>query len=159
MIIAMRALQYDLTDVAPSWACNQLEVGKNTRHLSILAGLSALNGRWEIEDICDRAFDELGIRVPCPNDGLILYALELALAYQEGSIQKDFFLRTMCQLCIDTGYAKSLYPFYLLRWTWDDLKTQTFSYYEEKATRENFNDLLFAEINKLIEQKPNISTL
>lgn len=145
----MRALQMDLTEDAPAWACHQLEMGTDTRHLRILAGLSGSDGRGEIEDACDLALKELGIRTPPPADAARLYAVELGQEYLDGNIGKDLLLQTLCTMYIHTNFAAPLYPFYKLRWTWDDLKTQTFSFYEEKATGENFDDLLLTEIEIL----------
>jgi hypothetical protein len=80
----------------------------------------------------------------------LVYSQELARDYLESRITSECLLQELCQLCISTDYMKALYPFYLLRWTHDDLKTQVFSFYRQDATRENFDVLLRAEVEKLV---------
>ena len=145
----MRSMQSDISVDAPAWACHQLEMGQDTPHLRILAGLGIADGRWEIEATFDQALRELNLTLPFPDRAATIYAVELAQGYLDGTVQREFLLRTLCQMCIDTDYTRSLTPFYNLRWSWDDLKKQGWSFYDLKATKENFDDILVEAIENL----------
>jgi hypothetical protein len=149
MVVAMRSLRKSLVTNAPAWAIRQLENGKDSRHLRILAGLSASDGPVEIERVFDQIVRELGIRLPSASDAAKLYAMELAQGYLDGIVSKYFLLQTLGWMYIDADYEECLYPFYNLCEVWDDLKTQTFSFYYQDVTRENFDDLLLGEIAEL----------
>ena len=150
MLLAMRSLQRSLGTLAAEWATTQLSEGKDTPHLRQLAGVSGTENPFELEELFDRAVRELGIAVPERNEALALYARELAQQYLDGTITRDYLLRFLSDLCVETDYSRELYPFYLLRWTLEDLEDQGSSFYIAHATRDNFDGLLHTEIDRLL---------
>jgi hypothetical protein len=150
MLLAMRRLQRSLGIQAAEWATNQLSEGRDTRHLRQLAGTTGAENRFELEELFDRAVNELGIVVPEGDEALALYARELAQQYLDGTVSRDYLLRFLSDLCVETDYSKELYPFYLLRWTLEDLEYQGSSFYIAHATRDNFDGLLRTEIDRLL---------
>jgi hypothetical protein len=140
---------------APDWAVDQLVQGRDTPHLRQLAGATGTENAFELEELVDRALRELGLNIPSPERAVLAYSQELARDYLDNRIAREDLLQELCQLCIDTGYMKPLWPFYLLHWARDDLKTEVFSSHRRDATRENFDALLEAEVEKLVNLAPN----
>ena len=155
MLIAKRGLQKLLGSEASEWATDQLVQGRDTPHLRQLAGTTGSENSFELQDLFDRALHELGLSVPSREQAILLYAQELARDYLEGKATREHLLHELCQLCISTGYMRDIYPFYWLRWTHDDLKERVFSTYRKDATRENFEELLRAEIATLLTPRRN----
>ena len=153
MIMAKRALSARLGADAAKWACAMLESGSDTPHLRMVAGTTGHENTFELDELVDRALKELNFSVPSKNTGLVLYAQELAQDYLNSGISRDELLQTICQLCIDTDYFKPLYPFYILRWAWDDLQDEDFSPHRQDVNRANFEDTLRSEIKALLETK------
>jgi hypothetical protein len=149
MLIARRGMHRALGADAAEWATEQLAQGCDTQHLRQLAGTTGAENTFEIEELFDRTARELGLVIPSPEDAIVDYARELARDYLDHRISREQLLYELCDLCISTDYKKELYPFYLLRWTHDDLKENTFSFYRRDATRENFESLLRTEITLL----------
>ena len=154
-LIAKRSLQKDIGSAAPDWATDQLVQGRDTPHLRQLAGATGSENAFELEELVDRSLHELGLSIPSRERAVLVYSQELARDYLDSRITSEYLLQELCQLCISTDYMKPLYQFYLLRWTHDDLKTQVFSFYLRDATRENFDMLLRAEVEKLVSITPN----
>ncbi len=149
MLIAKRSLQKQLTGVS-EWATAEIVRGLDTPHLRQLAGTTGTENPFELEELFDRTITELGIDKPSRKQAILVYAQELARDYLDGKTSKEFLLKELCQFCIATDYMRELYPFYELCWTFDDLKEQVFSFYRNDATRENFEEILGTEIEKLL---------
>jgi hypothetical protein len=152
MLLARLGLGKSLGADAREWAIEQLVAGRDSRHLRQLAGTTDADDSAIVADLFARALGELCIDIPDPNAALVLYARELAREYLSGSLPRERLLRELCALCVATDYTRELYPFYLLRWTLDDLTDQGFSFYRQDVTNENFNDVLHAEINALLSE-------
>ena len=154
MLLARLGLGKRLDADAREWAIEQLIDGRDSRNLRMLAGTTDADDSGVITDLFGRALRELGIDLPDPNTAPLLYAQELAREYLAGGLPRGFLLRELCALCIAKNYTRPLYPFYLLRWTLDDLIDQGFSFHRRDVTMENFNDVLNVEINALLSTSP-----
>lgn len=152
MLLARLGLGKSLGTDPREWAIEQLVADRDSRHLRQLAGTTDADDSAMVADLFARALLELGFDVPDPNVALVLYAQEIAREYLAGSLPRETLLRELCSLCIATDYTRELYPFYLLRWTLDDLTDQGFSFYRQDVTTENFNDMLHAEIDALLSR-------
>jgi hypothetical protein len=128
MLIARRGMRRSLGADAAEWATEQLAKGQDTPHLRQLAGTTGAENTFELEELFDRTARELGLTIPSPEDAIVEYARELARDYLDQRGGREQLLYELCDLCFSTDYKKELYPFYLLRWTHDDLKEKTFSY-------------------------------
>lgn len=135
---------------AREWAIEQLVAGRDSRYLRQLAGTTDADHYAEVEDLFDRTLRELGIDALDPNSAVTLYAQEFTREYLTGRVSRESLLRELCKLCIATGYDRRIYPFYLLRWTLEDLNEQEFSFYRQDVTRENFDEVLQFEIKALL---------
>jgi hypothetical protein len=150
MLLARLGLGKSLGADARDWAIEQLVAGRDSRNLRQLAGTTDADDSGTVADLFARALPELGVDVPEPKVARVLYAQEVAREYLAGSLPRETLLRELCSLCIATDYTRELYPFYLLRWTLDDLTNQGFSFYRQDVTTENFNDVLHNEVNALL---------
>ena len=150
MLIARRGMHRALGADAAEWATQQLAQVCDTPHLRQLAGTTGAENTFELEDLFDRTTRELGLSIPSPDHAIVDYARELTRDYLDQRVGREQLLHELCDLCIQTDYKKELYPFYLLRWTHDDLEEKKFSFYLRDATRDNFDSLLRAEIDNLL---------
>ncbi|MDR3403357.1 MAG: hypothetical protein P4L99_12740 [Chthoniobacter sp.] len=157
MLLARLGLGKSLGADAREWAIEQMIAGRDSRNLRMLAGTIDADESGVVADLFGRALRELGIDLPDPNTALVIYAQEFAREYLAGNLPREALLSELCALCIATQYTRPLYPFYLLRWTLDDLTDQGFSFYRKDVTMENFNDVLHTEINALLSTSPNIA--
>jgi len=157
MLLAKLGLGKRLDADAREWAIEQLVAGRDSRYLRQLAGTTDADDPAVMADLFDRALRELGIVRPGPNSALVIYAQEFAREYLLGGLPREALLREIGELCVATDYNRTLYPFYLLRWTLDDLIAQGFSFYRKDVKLENFNDVLHAEINALLSTPPNVA--
>jgi hypothetical protein len=149
-LLAMRSLQRSIGAMAGEWATLQLMEGKDTPHLRQLAGATGAENRFELEELFDRTLHELGIVVPLRDEAIASWARELARDYLSGSITRRYFLHTVSDLCVEGDYSRQIFPFYLLRFTLEDLEYDGFSFHRADATKENFEDLLRSEIERLL---------
>jgi hypothetical protein len=154
-LLIRRSLQKRLGREVADWATEQLVRGVDTPHLWQLAGVSGTEAQGELEDLFDRTSRELGLEMPSPEAAIGLYAQGLARDYLSETITQEKFLNELCQLCIDTSYRRDLYPFYLLRFARKDLQESSFSPHRHDVTRENFDETLQKEIDKLLSHAPS----
>ena len=153
-LLIRRSLQKRLGRELADWATEQLVQGLDTPHLRQLAGVSGTEGQGELEDLFDRTTRELSLTIPPPDAAIGLYARALVRDYLAGGVDREALLLELCQLCIDTDYRRDLYPFYILRFAHWDLQEGTFAYHRHDVTRENFDEKLREEIDKLLASTP-----
>lgn len=125
--------------------------GRDTPHLRQLAGASGKENPFELEELLDRTLMELGFGLLSREQGVLAYSQELARDFLDSKIAAADLLAELEHLCVSNDYFKELYPFYMLRWAYDDLKEQNFSYYRSDANRENFDGILRTEVEKLLK--------
>ncbi|HEY2711218.1 MAG TPA: hypothetical protein VGI60_01790 [Chthoniobacterales bacterium] len=149
-VLAMRSLQRSLGPKAGEWATGQLMEGKDTPHLRQLAGATGAENRFELEELFDRTLHELGIVMPSRDEAIASWARELARDYLGAHITRRDFLHMVSDLCVESDYSRQIFPFYLLRFTLENLDYDGFSFHRADATKENFDALLGAEIERLL---------
>ena len=91
---------------------------------------------------------------PSRDEAIRLHACFLAQDYLAGRVARETLLLELCQLCIDTDYRGDLRPFFILRFAYWDLQEGTFAYHRHDVTRENFDEKLREEIEKLLAIAP-----
>jgi hypothetical protein len=120
------------------WALGMLEKGKESPNLLLLAGAVHPYNHFELAGWRDSAMNELGIESLDLDASISLYVSERLRAAIADS---DEGLRTAIEeikdLCLSTGHHCMIFDFYRLYFAYEDLKTDTFSYHLEGATRQN----------------------
>jgi hypothetical protein len=142
-ILALRVLGASVDQLFVDWAVAQLEAGRDSPHLRVLAGEIAPFNYFEMSQLLDKVLQELGLELP-PDDETALrnYARERVLAAIAGSVSASTVLSELAHLCIEFGYPRFLYDFYLLHWAKSDLQEQEVQWYWPDADRENIDSVI-----------------
>lgn len=132
-------------DFSIDWAIELIEKGIVTDNIEILASFSKPTDSWEIKPYVHNVLKEFDIE-EFEGDLAIQnmsYYYILCLINQKGDLLSH--LIKLSDFCIKSDYEKSIYPFYLLKFSWEDLKDLGTSYHYEGVTDNNFNDTVIKE--------------
>jgi hypothetical protein len=88
-----------------------------------------------------------------PDNAANAYAQDLVAELVANDESMEPVLTELSQLCIATGYASTLMPFYLLHFARADLATQTYQYYWEGADRSNIDQIVRDEAKRWLEAR------
>ena len=108
------------SDECVDWAIEMLELGHETEHLLILAGLSKPTNYFETTDYLRRVLQELGLEERTGLEGMFNYCTYYILKIAKGRNVR-LNLNRIVSFCQTKCYEESIYDFYLLYWAWDDL--------------------------------------
>ena len=155
MTYAIRA--WRLLDRPPNerwveWAERLLVEGADTPALRMVAGLRAPLDYFETTKLVDRALAELWIPVVGKDAGVETYAAVLVEVLLYSPEFVDDALGELFQLCVETGYPRSLMSFYLLRCARDDLRQQEVQFYWDGANRSNIDAIIRDEARRWLDE-------
>jgi hypothetical protein len=114
------APDYDM-DECVDWAVEMIELGYDTEHLLILAGLTKRVNFFETEKYLQTAMNELGLKLKTDDDGVISYSSFYIMQIAKGINTKEN-LKTLADYVVDVDYSRSAYDFYSLHWAWSDME-------------------------------------
>jgi hypothetical protein len=117
-LFARRHLSAASAEDAADWAIAQLQLGRETPSLLIVAGLDRTATPWEVDQYLGRAMSELGWEAPPKETALRWLAAKLArhlLAHPDAP-PADLYrtVREIARLWMDLGYAPELAGMYSL---------------------------------------------
>jgi hypothetical protein len=118
----------------------------------MVAGLGSPFDYFEATKLVDRALAELGIAVVDKDAAVEAYAAELLEGLLRGPQFVDEALVELCQLCVETGYPRSLMCFHLLRYARDDLRVQEVQFYWDGADRSNIDAIIHEEARRWLDE-------
>ncbi|MFH1810174.1 MAG: hypothetical protein ABIJ09_15620 [Pseudomonadota bacterium] len=105
-----------------SWACRSLEEGQDSRHLRMLAGMTADASLFEVEELFGRVARELGLSLPSPERAVLDLAVHIARAMLGGEYDLRQGVRELARLCAASEYRYDvLMPFHDLDETLDEM--------------------------------------
>ena len=152
-ILALRALGASVDQRFVDWAVAQLEAGRDSPHLPVLAGEIAPFNYFEMSQLLDTVLRELGLELPRDDDSALRsYARERVLAAVAGSVSVSTVLSELAQLCIEFDYPRPLYDFYLLHWAKSDLQEQEVQWYWPDADRENIDSIISSHFETWLKE-------
>lgn len=134
------------------WAVGMLVEGRDSPSLRIFAGLDERGGVFEAEDYFVRVMRELQISEPDSAAALKAYGVDLATKILDGSLGPEAGVRMLYQLCKKTNYEAPFTVWCELDDALDDIKAGSYPNCYEKATAENFGDIVKKEARKFIER-------
>jgi hypothetical protein len=141
-ILARRELQTSCGQEVVDWAISLLEVGKETRHVLLLAATAPPFNEFELARLRDLALEELGVEVASGDTSIISFACELLHDALVGERDMHSTLSLVKDLCVHREYLRELFDFYLLWNAADDLRTNEDQRYWGGATRENIDRVI-----------------
>jgi hypothetical protein len=118
-IVARRALGMSCGAECVDWAVGLLAAGVDTVHLRRLAGIVPPYNEFEIAALLDKALDELSESAVSRSAAMTLYARSRLRAALQGDADLIHEVRTLAELCCQSGYADELYDFYNLQCAYD----------------------------------------
>lgn len=142
-------------DISVDWAVELLQNGIITDNIEILAAFSKPVNYWEVKQDIQNVLKEFNLE---EFEGE--KAIQAKGYYDVWSILNndgDMILRLekLCNICIDSGYEESLYPFYLLKYSWEDLEDLGMSCHYKDVTFNNFNEIVIKEANAWMKNFEN----
>jgi hypothetical protein len=137
---------------AIDWAIEQLCQGHDSKHLRQLAGCTGTESSFEIGELINRTFRELGLVPPSREEAPTVYAQDLAREYVAGRCDRDTLLSELSRLCAITR-DPVVVLFQHLQWALEELQTSPFSYQLGGVTMETFDSILEKEIEVLLARR------
>ena len=144
-VLVEKTLQGGSIEVWKDWSLEMMEAGFETEHLILLAGVSPHLNRFQLDDMIDKALQELSLDKMSNDEiiyGYVYYLINQALN-SEMSIK--VVLATLRDLCRDRGYDKELFNFYSLAYAQQELEEAGDQYYWEGANIDNINSIINTE--------------
>jgi hypothetical protein len=121
----------------------------------VLAGSVPPFDYFEMRQTFDVVLRELGLQLPAdPRSAVRLYASERIGAVLTGAALASELLAELHDYCIELGYPRDLYDFYLLHNAWTDLQTDRVQWYWPGADRENIGAVVEDYFRVWLESSP-----
>lgn len=142
-LLAMRKLGKSVDERWVAWAVSMLVEGQDTPALRILAGEAPPFNQFEMADLVDRVFRELGLEAfDSPHSAAVGYASVLARGVLDGKISVQFAVFELSEVYVELDFLDDLQDFYRLRHARDDLQESDIQYYWTNATRETIDEVI-----------------
>lgn len=141
-VLAKHCLKKAHTDDKNAWAWAELESGKDSESLRVLAGLNAVE-LSEVDLYFGRALHELGYTVPSNDELMRWYCRNMAEMILSDKVSTDLSCSMVYQIYVDLGY-----PEYLREWDFlsGDMNPVTY----EELSPESFDRLVREQAKKLL---------
>jgi len=141
-IRAWRALGRPPSPSWVGWAVQTLEDGCDGSSLRILAGLREPFDYFDTVRYVDAALVEAGVEPLAQSEAISAYSQELVSFLVERSPRRAEALSQLADLCVDTGYSKSLMPFYRLHFARQDLLAGRDQHYWDGADSSTIDEIV-----------------
>lgn len=143
-------------DVSVDWAFELLEKGIVTLNIKMLASIKKPTNSFEIQAYVTNVLKEFNLE-ELQGDN----AIQGTSYYYIWSLihdKENFFehLQKITEIFNEVEYERSIYPFYLLKYSWEDLQEMGYSYHNEKATFENFDEIMINEAEDWLKNFDNL---
>ncbi|EEF61436.1 hypothetical protein [Pedosphaera parvula] len=133
------------------WAVERLVQGKDGYHLRILAGLDPMGSIFEAEEHFGQVLRELGIPEPDEAGKFRAYACDLAERIVAGTLEAKVGLKELYRICVATNYGSEFMVWLYLDDALDNIEAGVYPHTYEKATAENFNELVKMEARRFVD--------
>lgn len=152
-MVAYPGLENINGDECIQWAIEMLQFGYETPSLLIVAGLPKSPSQWELHSYLKAALSELGLQEKVGEAAILSYSAyyitKIAVAQD---VQRN--LEMLYRFCLQCGYDKLIFDFYLLYWAWQDLDYENDQHYWKGANRNNIEQIVVEKANKwVVEHK------
>jgi hypothetical protein len=119
-----------------------ISAGYKNEDLLILAGEQEPFNQFELQRLTDKILAELNLDLKDQERIIKNYATYLIDKNLNGEIEQIKVLYTLRDICIELGYEKYLYDFYLLYFAKDDLITLENTWYWPNVNKSNIDDVI-----------------
>ena len=153
-VLAWKQLNRDVDEKWSDWALEMLTAGFETEHLIELAGISKPYNQFELKELTDRVFEELGLDISDETKIINQYASYLVNLVLNGKRDLLPTLNILKDLCIETDYNTKLYDFYSLYFAKNDLNLSDMQMYWSGANRENIDSICLDYFSTWLKKNP-----
>jgi hypothetical protein len=151
-ILAYRALNRKIDEHWVEWAASMLEQGFDSYHLRIFAGESPPFNQFELTELANKTFEELGLDWSDTERVISRYAAELLEEMLTGAREAESVLNILKDICIELDYARYLFDFYLLHFAQQDLQSSEMQWHWPGANRANIASIITDYAHRWIER-------
>ncbi len=155
-IVAWKHLNQSVDEKWSNWAVDMLMADYETEHLIELAGIEKPYNQFELQELTDRVFSELGLDYKNKEKVVSNYVTYLAKEVINGKRELLKTLRDIKDLCIAFDYDRKIYDFYSLYFAKEDLNYTTVQWYWKDADRSNINKICMDYFEKWVKENPLI---
>lgn len=144
-------------DICIDWAISLLEKEVKSNNVVMLASFSKPANAWEIRPYIQAVLKEFNLEEfegEKATKATIYYYVWSILNNYGDLISNLDHLRNFCTYL---DYEDSIYPFYFLRYSWEDLEEFGLSFHYKDVTYNNFNDTVLKEAKIWMENFEKIS--
>lgn len=143
-------------DVCVDWAIELLEKNIITENIEMLSAFKKPTNSWEIEPYVTNILKEFNLEEFKDENAVqgTSYFYVWSLIHDKDNFFQH--LQKITTICIDSDYENSIYPFYLLKYSWEDLQDLGFSYHNEEVTIDNFEEVLKKEAENWLKNFDNL---
>lgn len=140
-ILALKHLQRDVGERWVNWAVEMMGNGFETEHLVELAGIERPYNQFELYDLTNKVFKELGLDYGNQNRVITDYVTYLAQEVVEGNRELYQTIEYLKDLCVELDYYDRLMDFYHLYFARDELAYSKVQLYWNGANRKNIDQV------------------
>ncbi|MFC6267246.1 hypothetical protein [Frigoriflavimonas asaccharolytica] len=148
VVQSLKGIEIFNYDFCVDWAIELLVNNIVTENIQIVAGFHKPVNSLEINPYVTEILKEFNLREFYGDEAVQnnAYSEVEKILNDEGVLITN--LNHLCKICIDNDYDDNLYPFYLLKFSWEDLIDLGTSYHNYNVTFENFNKVCIYEAKK-----------
>lgn len=138
-------------DICVDWAVNLLEQGIVSIKIDMLASFSKPTNAWEIRPYIQSVLKEFNLEEFEGEKATKAkaYYYVWSILNNDGDLISN--LDNLRNFCIYSDYEDSIYPFYLLMYSWEDLEDLGVSLHYKEVTYNNFNEIVLKEAETWME--------
>jgi len=141
-ILYYRVLENIVSKEWIDWAIEMIQAGFETESLLYLASFEGTENQFELREISDRAFKELGLDFSDKEQVVKNYANYTVDCILTGKMDYLKALRKLKNMCLALNYPKFLMDFYLLYFAKEDLINSPVQWYWTGADKNNIDSII-----------------
>lgn len=143
-------------DICIDWAIYLLENEIESNNIAMLASFSKPTNAWEIKPYVQSVLKEFNLEEFEGEKATKAKAYYYVWSILNNDGDLILHLDNLRNFCIHSDYEDSIYPFYLLMYSWEDLEDLGMSCHYEGVTYNNFNDTVLKEAKIWMENFENL---
>lgn len=132
-------------DICIDWAIHLLKKGIDSNNIEMLASFSKPTNAWEVKPYVQLVLSEFNLEEFEGEKAIKARGYYYVWSILNNDGNRISHLENLCRICIDYDYDDSIYPFYLLKYSWEDLNELGMSCHNREVTFENFDDTVIKE--------------
>jgi sulfur relay (sulfurtransferase) DsrC/TusE family protein len=151
-IIKAKAFNEDVDESWIKWAVEMMQVGFESEHLCILAGVTKPYNQFELQPLANQVFKDLQLE---HSDKETVFQNYIYYLISTSVVDPKTYVATLPELtdfCIEGNMDSELFYFYLLYFANDELNDMGVQFYWEGADMQNIDTIIKQQFQKWLRQ-------